>query len=88
MTTTTHTGPLPMPTEQAEAHLQQIEHLLADLEAAIRLTARASWPNGDDVMAARYLPTGTAAYISQWLQRCEAATQTICEPPDIYGWDT
>lgn len=82
-------APAPMPAEVAEAHLQRIEHLLADLEAAATALVGASWGGRSAVPAfSRHLPDGTIAPLTAWMERIQARLTEACEWKNLRGWDS
>lgn len=76
----------PMPVEQAEAHIQRIEHLLADLEVAARSLRDASWGPSGEIHTARPLPDGTTAPLVAWTERIRTALAESCEQEDTFGY--
>ena len=81
-------APVPMPAEVAEAHLQRIEHLLAELETSATALCAASWGTANDCTTSRHLPDGTKALLADSMQRIEATLTEVCELRDLSGWNT
>ena len=76
-------GAQPMPAEQVEAHLNRLEHLLADLEAATSSLAGSSWGPGAAPETARYLPTDSRRPLVEWMERITARLNEVAELADV-----
>lgn len=80
-------GAQPMASEQVDAHLTRLEHLLADLEAATDSLAAASWGAAGTPETARYLPGDSRRPLVEWLGRITSRLSEVAELGDVSDWD-
>lgn len=76
-------GARPMASEQVDAHLTRLEHLLADLEAAATALADASWGPSSAPETARFLPDGSRQPLVAWAQRITSRLAEVAEQADV-----
>lgn len=76
-------GAQPMASEQVDAHLTRLEHLLADLEAATASLADASWGPAAAPETARFLPNGSREPLVSWAQRITSRLSEVAELSDV-----